>query len=48
MFFVTWQNMGTHCDKVKKIVGKKNCNNTFVLGLTTMGKYNVRGNNRLV
>ncbi len=48
MFFVTWQDMGTQCDKVKKIVGKKNCNNTFVLALTTMGKYNVRGNNRLV
>jgi hypothetical protein len=23
MFFVTWEDMGTYCDKVKIIVGKK-------------------------
>ncbi len=38
MFFVTWEDMGTHCDKVKKIVGIFFCNNTFVLALTTMEK----------
>jgi len=48
MFFVTWEDMGTHCDKVQKIVGIFFCSNTFVLALTTMEKYNVRGNNRLV
>jgi hypothetical protein len=48
MFFVTWEDMGRHCDKVKKIVGRKDCDNIFVLALRTMGKYDVRGNNRLV
>lgn len=42
MFFVTWEDMGTNCDKVNKIVGIFFCNNTFVLSLTTMEKYNVQ------
>ncbi len=48
-YFVAWEDMGTQHDKVKKIIESRHkLRKKIVLALATMGKYNVRGKNRLV
>jgi hypothetical protein len=52
-YFVACEDMGTQHDKVNKRrvkaqIEEKNCSSTFLLALATMGKYKVRGKNRLV